>query len=44
MFKIKTFPLKVTEDWLDEIEDKKDENESKHDFIIKAVDEKLNDN
>lgn len=39
MVKIKTFPLTVTEDWLNKLEECKDEHESKHNFIIRIMDE-----
>ena len=34
---IKTFPLTVTEKWLDEIENYREKHESKHSFILAAV-------
>lgn len=42
MVKVKSFPLRVTDEWLDEVENAKKESESKHDFIIEAVEEKIN--
>lgn len=39
--KFKTFPLTVTPEWLDKVEKAKDKYESKHEFIIRAVDEKI---
>lgn len=37
MVEIKSFPLRVTSDWLDKLEEAKGEKESKHEFIINAV-------
>lgn len=34
---IKTFPLTVTQEWLDDVEKHREKSESKHDFILKAV-------
>lgn len=34
---IKTFPLTVTEAWLDEVEKARDKSETKHSFILTAV-------
>lgn len=39
--KIKTFPLTVTQEWLDKLDKAKKHYESKHDFIIRAVNEKV---
>lgn len=35
--KFKTFPLTVTQDWLDEVEKALKTHESKHEFIVTAV-------
>lgn len=39
--KFKTFPLTVTEEWLNKVEKAKDKHESKHEFIIRAVDKEI---
>lgn len=39
--KFKTFPLTVTPEWLDEVEKKLKKHESKHEFIIKAVNKEM---
>lgn len=43
--KIKNFPLQVLESWLDRLGKAVDKStaETKHDFIIKAVDDKMNE-
>ncbi|HSH25118.1 MAG TPA: hypothetical protein VLA13_06235 [Massilibacterium sp.] len=35
--KIKTFPLTVTDEWLEQVEKARTKSESKHEFILKAV-------
>lgn len=37
----KTFPLTVTQDFLDRVERARKKSQSKHDFIVKAVEEKI---
>lgn len=37
----KTFPLRVNERWLDRVDAARDKHESKHEYILKAVEEKL---
>lgn len=40
----KTFPLRTTKDWLDKLEKaSKGTGESKHEFVIDAVDKKMNE-
>ena len=40
-FTSKTFPLTVNQNWLDEVEDARHKSESKHDFILKAVQKEI---
>lgn len=38
----RTFPLRVNQRWLDEIDTYRHKHESKHDFILKAVEDLKN--
>lgn len=38
---IKTFPLRVLESWLDEVEEVRTKDETKHSFIILAVNKEI---
>ena len=43
MVEIKSFPLRVTSDWLDKLDESKGDKESKHEFIINAVNKAMED-
>jgi hypothetical protein len=39
--KEKTFPLRVTQEWLDKVDEARDKKESKHEFIINAANKQI---